>query len=517
MVVFPAKSFAKRYPLVIHDVSHANSAENDFVSKMAQGFIARHYLGKADQELTPGEVILGTIINEGETKSQEWRLIDKVNENDFPLPTEKRLYKTLKLLFEENGEDGISLLTVSLRLQIDQDPYWKPSAIVRIAAPEMGFLPAAHNMHVYIDAMRNICMAAKIIESSELLLMSLNQNPHANPLPTLDAHAEVVNELLLGSSKTKDEVIWSDEFWSDYIDDLEKRIDFPGGNGERIHIGIEVFDKVLPMSKGNLVILAGRPGVGKTSSLLFFIENITKANQDCIGLVISLEMSMREIGDKRLAAAGSVDVMKFKSPENLSEDDLDRVVAAIKQIQEREKDRLAYIDKSTFKISDIRREIRRIKKEKGKLDWLAIDYLGLIKYEGKAQDLYHKITAISGDLKRMAREENVLIISLAQLNRDSAKMNMKPEMKDLRDSGAIEQDADAIIFVHRDNYYKGEKILKEKGGHKTTNPFSGVGQEIDDMTYLCIRKNRHGIEQRMDIPFIYNSDYGRMSPVTIEK
>jgi hypothetical protein len=71
--------------------------------------------------------------------------------------------------------------------------------------------------------------------------------------------------------------------------------------------------------------------------------------------------------------------------------------------------------------------------------------------------------------------------------------------------------------VHRDNYYQGEKILKGKGGHKPINPFSGAAQEIDEMTYLCIRKNRHGIEQRMDIPFIYNSDYGRMSPVIIEK
>jgi replicative DNA helicase len=146
---------------------------------------------------------------------------------------------------------------------------------------------------------------------------------------------------------------------------------------------------------------------------------------------------------------------------------------------------------------------------------MMIDYLGLIKPDGKTQDLYHKITAISGELKRLAREENILIICLAQLNRDTAKTKSKPEMKDLRDSGAIEQDADAIIFVHRENYHGGEKILQENGS-KSKNFASSLDQSLDQNTYLCIRKNRHGVEQRIDIPFAYIPEYGKMVPVLLE-
>lgn len=501
----------------MEDLAHSSKHEKKFHSQLASKYLVKYYVSKVASELTPGEVILGTIINEGENESKDWRLLDRVNEDDFPLPNEQRLYRALREMGDEHGEEGISILTVSLRLQANQDGYWTPSAIVRIAAPDSGLLPSTHNIHFYIQALRNINTTAKIIESADLLLSSLDRNPRNDPLTILDAHASTINEILLGSAKTKDAVLWSEQFWTNYVDDLEKRIQFPDGNGERILLGLKTFDDVLPMSKGNLVILAGRPGVGKTSSLLFFVDGITSTNTESIGLIISLEMSMKEIGDKRVASAGSVEIMKFKRPENFSEDDMDRIVQAIREIQTRENGRIAYIDKSSFKISDIRKEIRRIKKEKGKLDWLAIDYLGLIKPEGKTQDLYHRITAISGELKRMAREENILIICLAQLNRDSAKTKSKPEMKDLRDSGAIEQDADAIIFVHRENYHNGEKVLNEQGQKKTGNPLERLTPPMDQNTYLCIRKNRHGVEQRMDIPFFYLPEYGKMMPVVIEE
>jgi replicative DNA helicase len=497
------------------DVSHEEKSENKFSSKLMARFVAKHYVTKTAAELTPGEVILGTIISEGESQQKDWRPIDLVKEEDFPLPHEKRLFKALKQISEEDGDEAISILTVSLRLQNDQDSYWTPSAIVRISAPEHGLLPSTHNLFPYIQAIRNISMCAKIIESIDFLLMSLDRDCRNDPLPLLNAHSLIVSEMLLQSPKTKDALIWSEQFWTDYVDELEERIQNPLGHGDRLTLGLEAFDNVLPMSKSNLVILAGRPGVGKTSSLLFFIESIVKSNPKAIGLIISLEMSMKEIGDKRVASAGSVEVMKFKKPETFNDDDMDRVVAAIKDMQERENNRVAYIDKSTFKVSDIRREIKRIKKEKGAIDWAAIDYLGLIKHEGKQQDLYHKITAISGELKRLAREENILIICLAQLNRDTAKTKGKPEMKDLRDSGAIEQDADAIIFVHRENYHAGEKVLQEEGKFK--NFAQNLSQPLDQNTYLCIRKNRHGVEQRIDIPFAYIPEYGKMAPVFLSE
>ncbi len=485
------------------------------LSSIAQRYIQKHYVKDPTKEATSGEKLLGNIIYSAISGESASSVFDLVASEDFFLPHERRLFDLLKEMSELDGDESIGIITVLHKLH--GDPYWNLQSLSRIALPEHNLLPIAQQLSPFAKDLRNKSAAVKIIESAEILLRTLGSNAQQDPTKYLEQHLNAMNEMILDSPTGKNEILMAEDLWPAWVERLENRINNEEGDNRRIKLGLDSFDDILPMSKTNFVILAGRPGVGKTSSLLFLVNQIIMANPESIGLILSLEQPVDEILEKRVASEAHLEVMTFKSPQDFSEAELDRLMAAVRTMNEREKTRLGYVDKATLKMSDIRQQVRRMKKAKGGLDWVAIDYLGLIKAEQNNKDAYHKITQISGDLKRLAREEDVLVISLCQLNRDSAKAQSKPEMKDLRDSGAIEQDADAIIFVHRANYYKGEEVLKEKGENKYQAMKKESEQEpLDDHTYLCIRKNRHGAKQRVDIPFTFFPNTGKMVPILIE-
>jgi len=138
---------------------------------------------------------------------------------------------------------------------------------------------------------------------------------------------------------------------------------------------------------------------------------------------------------------------------NISDDEFDRLSDTSRKLNEQLSTRISFNSRRRTFIEDIEVDIHRIKQEYGRCDFVMIDYIGLLEVKDKTQkDLYHKMSYISATLKRIARQEKVLVIALCQLNRLAGKEKRKPENTDLRDSGAIEQDADTIMFVHRDEY-----------------------------------------------------------------
>lgn len=471
------------------------------ITPLLNRFLEKNYYQK--NGLTDGEAILGNIIQFGDS---EYNFFTALSSDDFFLPHEKFLFDTL--LSMQEADEGISLPTVALKVKDLGNQSWTVQKLLDIASTDQGNAPVAMNMKVFLDRLKRIKISLVILDSAEKLMGSIG-TVHTNPFEPLEKHLAEMNELACSSPTGKREIVWSQDMWAEYLQDLEAQMTNPDKNRQRLYLGLDSFDSILPMSRTNFVILAGRPSIGKTSSVLYFIDNLSRANPDAVGIVISLEMELSEIAAKRAAATGSINILKLKEPETLDVDECDRLIGAIGKISKDEWNRVAYSRKGVNTVSDIRREIRRIKAKQGKCDWVVIDYLGLLKAEGSGgKDLYHKVTQISGDLKRLAREEGVLILCLAQLNREQAKAAMvdgkkpKPELKDLRDSGAIEQDADAIIFIHRDNYFSGDKIYG-KNDQQTM---------VDDTTYLCIRKNRHGTQNRIDIPFAYDPVTGKMTP-----
>ena len=213
--------------------------------------------------------------------------------------------------------------------------------------------------------------------------------------------------------------------------------------------GFRDLDKITAgMQKSDLIVLAARPAMGKTSFALSVMHQAAikgKANV----LIFNLEMSKQQLGQKFLSMESRVDMSKLKVGD-LSREDWDSIFVAV--------DRLAeagiYIDDTPgVSISEIRSKARRLKAEKG-LGLIVVDYLQLMTLGGKVESRQQEITALSRQFKQLARELDVPIILLSQLSRSpDQRPDHRPTLSDLRESGAIEQDADMVIFLYRDGYY----------------------------------------------------------------
>lgn len=206
---------------------------------------------------------------------------------------------------------------------------------------------------------------------------------------------------------------------------------------------------------GELIIVAARPAMGKTTFAMNLIENIAFLNNNKLPtLVFSLEMPSRQIATRLLASMGRIDHEKLKKYQ-LDEDDLSKMVAVIHKIVSRENPPIFIDDTASLSPMEIRARARRIVKEYGGISAIMVDYLQLMKVPGYDANSRHlEVGECSKSLKALAKELNVPVIALAQLNRGlEGRKDKRPMNADLRESGSIEQDADMILFVHREEVY----------------------------------------------------------------
>ena len=202
--------------------------------------------------------------------------------------------------------------------------------------------------------------------------------------------------------------------------------------------------------KSDLVIVAGRPSMGKTAFAMNLVEHAV-INYDKPVLVFSLEMPSESLIFRLLSSIGRIDQTKLRTG-NLSEDDWPSFNKAAKAL----KDRPLFIDDSpSVSPTEMRARARRIAREHdGQLGMVVVDYLQLMQIKGTNENRVTEISAISRSLKQLAREFDCPVIALSQLNRGlEQRPNKRPVMADLRESGAIEQDADLITFIYRDEVY----------------------------------------------------------------
>lgn len=207
----------------------------------------------------------------------------------------------------------------------------------------------------------------------------------------------------------------------------------------------------------DLIVLAGRPSMGKTTLAMNMVEHAVMKH-DGVALVFSMEMPAEQLIIRLLSALGSIEQQKIRTGQ-LEEEDWPRVTSTVTQLAGK---KLFIDDTGALSPMDVRARARRLVREHGRLDLIVIDYLQLMHIAGFSENRTAEISQISRSLKALARELNVPIVALSQLNRGLEQRNEKrPVMADLRESGAIEQDADLIVFVYRDEVYN--KDSSDKG------------------------------------------------------
>jgi len=203
------------------------------------------------------------------------------------------------------------------------------------------------------------------------------------------------------------------------------------------------------LHNGELIILAGAPSMGKSVTMLNIAENVARKGKET--LIVSLEMKRNALLNRLTCAKAEINASKFRS-RTLTDAEEEKYVKALKN--EVLTLPLHIVDKPNMTIQDIKTEAINLQKTAG-LDFLVIDYLGLIKPLKPMNSKYLEITELTRDLKILAGELNIPVMVLCQLNRTNAdRKDKRPQLFDLRDSGSIEQDADIVMFVYREEYYE---------------------------------------------------------------
>jgi len=310
--------------------------------------------------------------------------------------------------------------------------------------------------------------SAQYVDYTERIIMELTQKRRSEDLIPADVVVDNVDQMIASYRNKNAEIIG-------------------------LTSGYPKLDEItLGLQKGNLIILAARPAMGKSA---FAMNVATKACQKAINdngekahvALFSLEMSKEQIVQRMIASLAHVDLGKIQRG-NLSQKEMMMVQSAYTDIRSLN---MYFSDQGTLTVSDIRAKCRKQKANVG-LDLVVIDYLQLINGTGgKSSNRQEEVSQISRSLKQMARELEVPVIALAQLSRDVEKREDKrPTMADLRESGSIEQDADIVMFLYRDDYY-----------HKGTSTMPNIAE-------LIIAKNRNGVSGTDVNPkFLFQGEY----------
>jgi replicative DNA helicase len=228
-----------------------------------------------------------------------------------------------------------------------------------------------------------------------------------------------------------------------------------GKNINEFYTGISKFDRCLMFERGDLVILAGRPGMGKTAFALFLSRIYAKRNLN--GVFFTLEMSDKKLMNRIILGEADIDNKKYRSGE-LNEIEVKKFNEAAENVTNF---KISIDDAAGMSMNDIEAKLNIYKNTKD-IQFCVVDYLGLINLPGK-DNRNNELGIVTGKFKQLAKKHNIPIFLLAQLNRNNESRGEKrPILADLRDSGHIEQDADIVCFFYREYYYSKEEVDKNR-------------------------------------------------------
>ncbi|WP_430610540.1 replicative DNA helicase [Enterococcus sp. DIV0876] len=288
---------------------------------------------------------------------------------------------------------------------------------------------------------------------------------------------------------------------ADVLNRTIENIDQLAQNNEEITglpTGYPALDKMTAgLQKEELIILAARPAVGKTAFALNIAQNVgTKTDRSVA--IFSLEMGAESLVNRMLCAEGSIEAGHLRTGQ-LSEEEWRNLIVAMGSLSNAS----IYIDDTPgIKISEIRARCRKLAQEKGNLGLILIDYLQLIEGTGR-ENRQQEVSEISRQLKKLAKELKVPVIALSQLSRGvEQRQDKRPVLSDIRESGSIEQDADIVAFLYRDDYYR-----SEEGDDDNQEE-----QQDNNVIEVIIEKNRSGARGTVELLFI--KEYNKFSSVS---
>ena len=397
------------------------------------------------------QAVLGSLLLSKEKYPEVDALI---NPSDFESDIHQAIYESIKQLADEGK--GIDYITVSKQLDrknslkfIGGIDYLKELQTVPVSA-------------LAADSYANLVKDQSIDRNLKKVLQELikiSDDPKGKTSDQIldEAEAEIFK---LSENRTKNDSLKKiEEYVGPTLDKLEE---LSKKQGELIGIssGFKAVDGVTQgLQKEDLIVIAGRPSMGKTSLAMNIAENVAKEEDGCV-LVFSLEMSSESLTSRMLASMAGISQQSFKSA-NLTDRQWEKTINQATKLRSMN---IHIDDKPNISPMEIRAKARRLAKQhrnNGGVKLIVVDYIQLMQMPGKTENRVNELSDISRSLKYLAKEVNAPVIVLSQLNRAvEQRPNKRPQMSDLRDSGAIEQDADLIFMLYRDYLYSNDEEWK---------------------------------------------------------
>ena len=372
--------------------------------------------------------------------------LEKVRKDQFYYAQNQIVYEALQTLHAEN----IAIDITTIANQLEKMGQIAALGGIEYLAELIDAVPTVAHLDYYIDiVLQNATRREMISVGQSILKESMNNEVEINELINIAER----NILAVSQKQSMGKFIPMTDVLSstlDYIEQLRKNAGGVTGLASTYH---DLDEMTAGFQKGDLIIVGARPSMGKTAFVLNIAQNAVRADGSTPTIAIfSLEMGAQQLVMRMLSAESRVPGDKLRVG-NIDNQDWKKITMGLSNLN---KKKIFIDDTPGLSINEIRSKSRRLKVEQG-LDLIAIDYLQLIRGDLKGVNRQEEVAHISRLLKALARELEVPIIALTQLSRAlESRTDKRPIMSDIRESGSIEQDADVIAFLYRDDYYNRE-------------------------------------------------------------
>jgi len=402
--------------------------------------------------------ILGSILLD---KDAMITVAEIISPDDFYKETHKIIYESMVSLNNKSEPIDIITLTEELKGKGHLTDVGGISYITSLST----IVPTTSNVKYYTDIVKEKSVLRKLIKASNDII-KLGYEKSTKIEDVIEQAEKKIFDI--SQEKASDDFKPINEVLMDTYDMIEQlytnKSDVTG-----VTTGFKDLNKKINgFQRTDLILIAARPAMGKTAFSLNLVQNAAIKGNASVA-VFSLEMSKEQLVQRMLASQSSVDLKKIKTG-TLGDSDWPRIIDAMAVLS----DTKIHIDDTPgIKISELRSKCRKLKIEQG-LDLVLIDYLQLMEGDGRNESRQQEIAQISRSLKILAKELNCPVIALSQLSRaPEQRADHRPMLSDLRESGSIEQDADIVMFLYRDEYYNADS-------------------ESKNICEVIISKNRHG-------------------------
>lgn len=403
---------------------------------------------------------------------------EHLHPEDFSLDSHRRIYSRMV----ELAESSRPIDMITLVEELDRCKELESIGDVGYISSLVDGVPDRPSIEHYIKIVRDKALLRGLIHAANAAISRASDQGDAAEEILNDAEAAIfqLSEKRIGRGFLGITEIVKESFGS--IDALLQR-------GQRI-TGIETHyadldEKTSGLQRSDLIIIAGRPSMGKTSFAMNIAENAAIEDKRIVG-VFSLEMSKEALLQRMLCSVARVDAHKFRTG-SLWQDDTRKITHALEKLTQAP----IFIDDTPgIALSEMRAKARRLQQSQGGLDLIIVDYLQLMsggsrRYENRTQE----VSAVSRGLKALAKELKVPVVALSQLSRAPESRGAgdhRPQLADLRESGSIEQDADVVAFIFREEVYKPDDPA------------------LDGVAEVIIRKQRNGPTGTVKMAFLKN-------------